>query len=86
MCTFTSIMTEQPIRYASLSLQFPRCTDAEAISVACLDLHYYVTVHETLHHAPDKKETHSTVALSNLQDNDGKELQLTNHVDESTLL
>ena len=26
--------------------QFPNCSDEEIISVACLDLHYYVTVHK----------------------------------------
>ena len=52
--------------------------------MACLDLNYHVTVHETVYHVPDKKETHSPVALSDLQDNDGEEL--TDHVDESMFL
>ena len=52
-------------------MQFPSCTDEEAISVACLELHYSVTVHETVHYTPEKKEpSHLPVALSDLQDSD----------------
>lgn len=39
-----------------LFLQLPHCTDDEAISVACLDLHYHVTVHMNIRHIkPEKK-------------------------------
>lgn len=30
--------------YCEINLQFPHCTDDKAISVACLDLHYSVSV------------------------------------------
>ena len=52
-------------------LQFPSCTDEEAISVACLDLHYYVTVHENMQHTMERKETHMPVALNDLQKEGG---------------
>lgn len=65
------------------SVQFPTCTDADAISVACLDLHYYVTVHEHVQHTSDKKETHMSIALSDLQDDhetiDGETLSVYKH-------
>ena len=54
-------------------LQFPNCTDEEAISVACLDLHYYVTVHENMQHTK-KDETHMPVALSDLQGGEGGDI------------
>ena len=50
--------------------QFPSCTDEEAISVACLDLHYHVTVHEGLKRRQEEKEAHLPVALGDLQDNE----------------
>ena len=62
--------------FGTLYIQFPSCTDEEAISVACLDLHYHVTVHETVHSQPEKKESHLPVALSDLQENDGGNLTL----------
>ena len=52
-------------------LQFPNCTDEEAISVACLDLHYYVTVHENMQNTMERKETHMPVALNDLQKGGG---------------
>jgi hypothetical protein len=45
--------------------QFPKCTEEDAISVACLDLHYSVSVEENL---KDRKETHQKRALKDLQD------------------
>ena len=45
-------------------LQFPNCTDENAISVACLDLYYYVTVYGSI-----KKEVEALpVALTGLQE------------------
>ena len=41
-----------------LFFQFPDCTTDSAISVACLDLHYHVTVHANMQHKQEKKETH----------------------------
>ena len=35
--------------------------------MACLDLHYYVTVNENMQHTVEKNETHMPVALSDLQ-------------------
>jgi hypothetical protein len=45
--------------------KFPKCTEEDAISVACLDLHYSVSVEENL---KDRKETHQKRALKDLQD------------------
>ena len=36
--------------------------------MACLDLHYYVTVHENLKRRSEERETHSPVVLGDLQD------------------
>ena len=52
----------------NFSIQFPSCTDEEAISVACLDLHYHVTVHENLKRKTEEKETHVPVTLEDLRD------------------
>lgn len=47
-------------------LQFPYCTDDEAISVACLDLHYSVSVRTNVLPKPD---THTPATLiSNMQE------------------
>ena len=35
--------------------------------MACLDLHYYVTVHEKMHNTTERKETNMPVALGDLQ-------------------
>ena len=35
--------------------------------MACLDLHYYVTVQENMQHTVEKNDTHMPVALSDLQ-------------------
>ena len=53
-----------------VSLQFPNCIDANAISVACLDLHYCVTVRRNAQKKSEKKEAKILpAALSGLQDN-----------------
>ena len=36
--------------------------------MACLDLHYYVTVHENLKKRQEQKETHLPMALGDLHD------------------
>ena len=36
--------------------------------MACLDLHYYVTVHENLKRKTEEKETHVPVTLGDLRD------------------
>ena len=45
--------------------QFPKCTEEDAISVACLELHYCVNVDEN---HKDREETHQKRALKDLQD------------------
>lgn len=41
----------------------PPCTDDEAISVACLDLFYHVSVHGNAQHIkPEREETHFQVS------------------------
>ena len=37
-------------------LQFPDCSDDDAISVACLDLRYHVTLHRGAQRKGEKKE------------------------------
>ena len=44
--------------------QFPNCSDADAISVACLDIYYYVTVHSSF----QKKSQTLHVTLSEQQE------------------
>ena len=39
--------------------------------MACLDLQYYVTVHENLKKRPEQKETHLPIALGDLQQGEG---------------
>ena len=46
--------------------QFPNCTDENAISVACLDLHYYVNVHSRFKEK-EEKYTHSPITLNDLK-------------------
>ncbi|CAI8009436.1 ABC transporter G family member 8 [Geodia barretti] len=53
-----------------LRREFPNCIDANAISVACLDLHYCVTVRRNAQKKSEKKEAKILpAALSGLQDN-----------------
>ena len=48
------------------------CNDDEAISVACQDLHYHVTIHEHVQgRMQESKEVYTAVALSELQDESG---------------
>ena len=55
--------------YYLLHMQFPSCTDAEAISVACLDLHYSVTIHQNVLCRKEKQEeTYTPIALRDLDD------------------
>ena len=48
-------------------MQFPYCYDANAISVACLDLHYYVTINARAHIKDENMDTHSPLTLKYLQ-------------------
>ena len=54
----------------SHSVQFPYCTDDKAISVACLDLHYYVSVDIGRQVKDEKKDTLSPLTLSDLRPED----------------
>lgn len=57
--------------HVSTYIQFPNCVDTNAISVACLDLHYSVTIDRKAQRKAEKKETRvQPVALSELQDNE----------------
>ena len=47
-------------------LQFPNCTDENAISVACLDLQYYVNVHSGFKEK-EEKCNHSPITLNDLK-------------------
>ena len=53
-------------------LQFPYCTDDEAFSVACLDLHYSVSIHTNVLPKPDTHvpDTHNMPAtlISSIQE------------------
>ena len=54
--------------YLSHTIQFPSCSDAEAISVACLDLHYSVTLHEHVQgREQEKKEVYTPICLNQLE-------------------
>ena len=57
-----------------LTFQFPRCTEDQAISVACLDLHYYVSVSSHVKET-DENYDHSPITLNDLRPED--ELTLT---------
>lgn len=48
-------------------LQFPQCDDNEAISVACLDLHYHVTVDKRMELKDEKKDTRSPLTIRGLR-------------------
>lgn len=58
---YTSLQVyKHSITIGFLYIQFPYCTDDEAISVACLDLHYSVSSHTNVLLKPD---THMPATL-----------------------
>ena len=59
----------------SCAAQFPSCSDEEAISVACLDLHYSVTVDED---SDEKEEAYPALAMKDFQ---GEGRRLSDEID-----
>ena len=49
------------------TFQFPDCTDDKAISVACLDLHYYVSVAMEMQMKNEQNDTSSPLTLGDLK-------------------
>ena len=67
-------MYQKVLNTLSFLPQFPHCTEDRAISVACLDLHYYVNVSSHVKET-DEKYNHSPITLNDLRPED--ELTLT---------
>ena len=53
--------------YYFFTYQFPDCSDDKAISVACLDLHYYVSVDVGAQKKREKNDISSPLTLSGLE-------------------
>ena len=55
------------ILYPFFTFQFPDCSDDQAISVACLDLQYYVSVAMEAQMKNEENDTFSPLTLSDLK-------------------
>ena len=67
-------------------LQFPQCDDNEAISVACLDLHYHVTVDKRMELKDEKKDTRSPLTIRGLRPELEDELHETDKMEQGSEL